>query len=191
MVEANGTLVRGLTSRSGDVDMFLGIPFARVVQRFRPAQPVSLASLGPEVDATVFGPRCPQSWNHGPQRRKHLYEGIPLSSNHPVSESDCLNLNVYAPAQGKGGVDRSSLPVLVWIHGGGWVFGDGGSEYGESAFISLSLSLHVSYLSRRDIPRPRSLSTRKAVHLCDAELSAGLLWFSQLSRTSNRGRGEW
>lgn len=128
-VGVNGTRVQGVTSSLG-VANFLGIPFAKVIQRFCPAQRVDLTSLGPQVNATAFGPRCPQSWNHGPERRKHLYQGVSQSSNHPASETHCLNLNVYAPAQAM--KDTSKLPVLVWIHGGGWVFGDGGSEYGQS-----------------------------------------------------------
>jgi hypothetical protein len=133
-VAVNGTRVHGLTSPLG-VAKFLGIPFARVTQRFRPAQRVHLASIGPDVNATSFGPRCPQSWNHGPQSRIHLYQGVSLSSSGPVSEAECLNLNVYTPTQGLS--DKSKLPVLVWIHGGGWVFGDGGSEYGESTTCGL------------------------------------------------------
>lgn len=127
-IEANGVQVRGVSSPQG-VAKFLGIPFARVVQRFSLAQRIDLSSLGPSLDATQFGSRCPQSFNHGPQRRKHLYQGVSLPVNHPASEHDCLNLNIYTPANAIS--ESSKLPVLVWIHGGGWVFGDGGSEYGE------------------------------------------------------------
>ena len=31
-----------------------------------------------------------------------------------ISSEDCLYVNVYAPAKAQ------NLPVLVWIHGGGW-----------------------------------------------------------------------
>ena len=126
-IDAAGCRVHGKISALG-VANFLGIPFARVIQRFRPAQKVNLESLGSSIDATSFGPRCPQHWNHGPSRRAHLYEGVSTSSNHPSSEADCLNLNMYVPNEGISA--NSKLPVLVWIHGGGWVFGDGGQEYG-------------------------------------------------------------
>lgn len=127
-VDIDGKRVRALHSPSG-VAKFLGIPFAKVTQRFSLAKRIDFASLGPKVDATNFGPRCPQSFNHGPQRRKHLYRGASLPPQSPPSERDCLNLNVYTPVQALS--EKSKLPVLVWIHGGGWVFGDGGSEYGE------------------------------------------------------------
>ena len=58
-------------------------------------------------DATQFGPRCPGT----PPARAGALGG-------PASE-DCLTLNVWTPAKSSG--DR--LPVMVWIHGGGFNFG--------------------------------------------------------------------
>ncbi|KAK0609243.1 Alpha/Beta hydrolase protein [Immersiella caudata] len=61
----------------------------------------------PVRHADSFGPACPQAYPAVP--------GVPFI---PGNE-DCLFLNVYAPA------GASNLPVLVWIHGGGYGFGDG------------------------------------------------------------------
>ena len=58
-------------------------------------------------DATRFGPRCPQTAPAG--------AGLPGG---PGSE-DCLTINVWTPAKSSG--DR--LPVMVWIHGGGFTAG--------------------------------------------------------------------
>jgi carboxylesterase type B len=41
-----------------------------------------------------------------------------------VSE-DCLFLNVQAPA------NASNLPVLVWIHGGGYGYGSGRQDFSD------------------------------------------------------------
>jgi len=39
----------------------------------------------------------------------------------PRDSEDCLNLDVYAPSRAR----RGSLPVMFWIHGGGYVNGSG------------------------------------------------------------------
>ncbi|KAL9839162.1 fatty acyl-CoA hydrolase precursor, medium chain-like isoform 2-T2 [Geothlypis trichas] len=54
-------------------------------------------------------------------------EKVPLQ----VSE-DCLYLNVYTPVSAG---EKEKLPVLVWIHGGGLVFG-AASSYDGSAFAA-------------------------------------------------------
>lgn len=63
------------------------------------------------VDADRFGAVCPQARN----------PAIGLGSN-PVMDEDCLFLNVWAPVAGA----DSPRPVIVWVHGGAYVFGSGG-----------------------------------------------------------------
>ena len=49
-------------------------------------------------------------------------------------EEDCLFLNVYTP--GYGVKPDANRPVMVWVHGGGFVFGSGGiEEYGPERFM--------------------------------------------------------
>ncbi|XP_017149738.1 esterase B1 [Drosophila miranda] len=43
-----------------------------------------------------------------------------------AGSENCLFLNVYAP---KGKRSSSPLPVMVWIHGGGFFFGNGNSDF--------------------------------------------------------------
>jgi len=99
--------VRGL--RRDGICQFRGIPFAAPPigpRRFRPPQP-------PEPwcgtrDATEFGPAAPQ--------RPGLLNQIGPAG----TSEDCLTLNVYTPAP-----DDAGRPVMVWIHGGGFVTGSG------------------------------------------------------------------
>ena len=43
----------------------------------------------------------------------------------PVGDEDCLHLNVWHPAKN----DGKKRPVMFWIHGGGFVTGEGGSDF--------------------------------------------------------------
>jgi carboxylesterase type B len=58
---------------------------------------------------------------------------------------DCLFLNVYAPS------DAKSLPVLVWIHGGGYGYGDGTQDMSEiiaangNGFVAVTIQYRVSW----------------------------------------------
>src|SRR5690606_34651888 len=105
-VQTQSGTVRGAIE--GDVSSFKGIPFAAPPVgefRWRPPQPVK-AWEGVR-DATKYCADCPQRTWPG--------------STATVSE-DCLFLNVWAPASAS---KDSKLPVMVWIHGGGFTGGSG------------------------------------------------------------------
>ncbi|MEE3649815.1 MULTISPECIES: carboxylesterase/lipase family protein [unclassified Brenneria] len=93
------------------VEAFKGIPFAASPigeRRWQPPQPVTnWTDVRPAVD---FGKDCLQEPFPG--------DAAPLGIG--FSE-DCLTLNVWRPANASG-----PLPVMVWIHGGGFV--NGGSS---------------------------------------------------------------
>ncbi|MEJ2216262.1 MAG: carboxylesterase family protein [Gemmatimonadota bacterium] len=93
------------------VASFKGIPYAAPPVdslRWRPPQPVQ-AWPGTR-DATKYGALCMQDVNPNDN-------GVGPG---PASE-DCLTLNVWTPVA-RGG---AALPVMVWIHGGGYVNGSG------------------------------------------------------------------
>ena len=112
---ANG-LVRGVAS--GPVDEFLGIPYAAPpvgVLRWQPPQPA--ASWAGVREATAFAPHCPQ----------------PASPFGQASMSeDCLYLNVFTPSHY---VPGSGHPVMVWIHGGALVTGEG-DDYNPAPLVA-------------------------------------------------------
>uniref|UniRef100_A0A0B7KAF2 Carboxylesterase type B domain-containing protein n=1 Tax=Bionectria ochroleuca TaxID=29856 RepID=A0A0B7KAF2_BIOOC len=100
------------------VTQFLGIKYASVKGRFEE----SLLFEQSQGDATRFGPACPQDANALQIEQEHLIQkALPLSGDNPVeSETECLNLNITVPRDIPTG---TKLPVLVWIHGGGFLFG--------------------------------------------------------------------
>ncbi|KQQ06199.1 MULTISPECIES: carboxylesterase family protein [unclassified Rathayibacter] len=104
----------------GGVARFLGVPFAEAPtgeRRFR----------APEQRADFFEPFDASAYGATPQRgRPFEFTTIP---EHSIAGDDTLNLNVVAP------VDAAALPVLVYVHGGGYVTGAASSDWHEgSAF---------------------------------------------------------
>jgi para-nitrobenzyl esterase len=66
------------------------------------------------VDATSFGPACPQP----------TFPNMPLDLGVPQGE-DCLRLNVWASSGTQPGDGK---PVMVWLHGGAYVLGSGSQQ---------------------------------------------------------------
>lgn len=105
VVTAQGVLAG---AASDGVDAYKDIPYAAPpvgALRWRAPQP-GPHWLGARA-AAAFGPACPQRATDGMVARAHL----------PQSE-DCLSLNVWTPSQ-----RIAKLPVMVWIHGGGFTQG--------------------------------------------------------------------
>ena len=129
--------VKGILNQSKNVANYLGIQYATIPARFRQSQINDLAvNAGKQfLDATSYGPRCPQVTVTRPETA-HLYKGVRRSSEYPLDEFGCLRLNIYAP---KDHERSSSLPVVVWIHGGGFIFGDGNSEFDGNFLVEHSM----------------------------------------------------
>jgi para-nitrobenzyl esterase len=109
--------VRGYVLRG--IHYFLGIPYGADTSgasRFLPPQPPK-----PWTDVR------PALWwgNSAPQNMDSRYENAYVSFrdhwNYDDLSEDCLRLNVFTPAVG----DGRKRPVLFWIHGGGFVNGNG------------------------------------------------------------------
>ncbi|KAI4870486.1 alpha/beta-hydrolase [Hypoxylon rubiginosum] len=119
----------GLYLPAFDQDVFLGMPYAQDTggaNRFRIPQSLDKAWDGARA-AKAYGPGCPD------------YH-IPAEVLHGMSE-DCLSINVVRPA----GLSKNStarLPVMLWIHGGGYQYGGSAQpEYNLTYLVQKSVDI--------------------------------------------------
>lgn len=107
--------VHGKTINEGKVNAWLGLPYAAPpVGDLRWKAPQPVAKWAGERDAGKYGAHCAQN---------HVFDDMVFQDDLPTGSEDCLFLNVYAPANATA---KSKLPVMFWIHGGG--FSGGGSN---------------------------------------------------------------
>ncbi len=136
-ITVTGGVVRGV--READRTAWLGVPYARApIGDLRFRAPLPVQPWEGMRDATQYGRVATQAYRG---QFRGAGPGIP-------SGEDCLNLNVAVPAEPKGPSGR--LPVMVWIHGGGYSAGssrdyagkgDGFVATGRVVFVSLNYRL--------------------------------------------------
>jgi para-nitrobenzyl esterase len=111
--------VHGKLINDGKVSAYQGIPYAAPpVGKLRWQAPRPSFGWNSVLDATKYGHRCAQ------------YGATPADSG----SEDCLTLNVYAPARRP---HNAKLPVMFWIHGGGYSGGASSEPRHNGDFLPL------------------------------------------------------
>jgi para-nitrobenzyl esterase len=130
-------LVQGHDDPQTATCFWKGVPYAAApVGELRFKAPQPKPAWSGVLDAATYGDQCMQVLA-GDKARKHMSE-------------DCLYLNVWRPKQ------SGSFPVMVWIHGGGYIMGSGGrggtgfsfdggrlAEFGDVVVVTTNYRLHA------------------------------------------------
>jgi para-nitrobenzyl esterase len=114
----------GKTIRDGKVRAFLGLPYAAPpVGELRWKAPEPALKWKGTRDASNYGARCIQG---------HAYSDMVFQDS--GENEDCLFLNVFTPGDA---AKNSKLPVMFWIHGGGYSGGSASEPRHNGDFLPL------------------------------------------------------
>lgn len=120
---------------------FLGIPFAEApIGALRFQAPVPKAPWEGVRDALEFAATA--------QRGD---PGVTLIPEPSVEGESTLNVNVFTPAPARQGFTDAGLPVLVWIHGGGYFAGSpaspwyDGRSFNRDGVVTVSISYRLGF----------------------------------------------
>lgn len=129
-VRTDSGLVSGTVPGPGAVACFKGIPYAAPPAgelRWRPPAPpqpwdgVRPATQAGPAPVQALPPRTSIIWHTNFADRREL-----------VMSEDCLYLNVWTPEPAPG----AALPVMVFLHGGGFRVGNGGQDVHDGASLA-------------------------------------------------------
>ncbi|QXE33257.1 carboxylesterase family protein [Streptomyces sp. GMY02] len=108
-------------TRENGISRFLGLPYAAPPVGDRRWQPPGRPEPWEGVrDASRFGPVCPQT------------RGASFDLRVSAQSEDCLHLNVWTQTLER----EARQPVMVWIHGGGFLGGAGSEDAFDGARLA-------------------------------------------------------
>ncbi|KAG1724958.1 Alpha/Beta hydrolase protein [Suillus paluster] len=121
-VNSGTTVDLGYVTYQGKLDeeypntvVYFGIPYAEPPVgdlRFRPTVPLNTARVTKEANRKVVSATEPPNF---------CIQGSLPGKDGGAGSEDCLNVNIYTPLDATEG---DNLPVMFFIHGGGFVFGN-------------------------------------------------------------------
>lgn len=167
----NGIL-EGVISADGKVRTFKGIPYAAPpIGELRWKAPQPVQAWSGLRKASEYGPRCMQA---------HIFDDMVFHDAGP--SEDCLHLNLWMPAKPA----TKKLPVMVWIHGGGFTAGatseprqDGGNLSKQGVLVvSMNYRMGIfGFFSHPDLDQESGHNASGNYGLLDQ--AAALQWVKQ------------
>lgn len=136
VVKTKAGVVSGVRSADGAVRIYKGVPFAAPPVgdlRWKAPQPVKSWSGVLKCD------KFPASPIQGKPVPFMMWTEEFITPPEPLSE-DCLYLNVWSAVK----TPKEKLPVLVWIHGGGFVSGSGACAVYDGEALAKEGIVYVS-----------------------------------------------
>jgi len=165
-------IVEGAISADGKALSFKGIPYAAPpVGDLRWKAPQAVAPWKGVRDATRFGPRAMQ---------EPIWDDMFFFDEGP--SEDCLYLNVWIPAN----AGDEKLPVMYWIHGGGFIAGgtseprQNGEELAKKGVIVVSVGYRMGVFGFMAHPELTAESMENASgNYGLLDIVAGLRWVQE------------
>lgn len=139
VLSTNSGKIRGKVLDSG-VRAWLGVPYAKAPVRDLRWQAPQKTSWSGVYNADRYAPQCIQ-----PLRGSNINHYF----GHEASSEDCLYMNIWAPEKAP---KKEKLPVVVWIHGGGFTLGSpsmanySGEQLAPKGVIYVSLAYRLGIL---------------------------------------------
>jgi hypothetical protein len=151
-VDLGYSIYEGFNDNTTGLDLWQGIRYAAPPtgsMRWQLPQP-PLLNRSSVIQASAISSQCPQVGDNT--------DGAAIYSfaSSPPQDEDCLFLNVFAPKNAK------DLPVLVWIHGGGYGAGNGNQDLSaiittnNESFVGVAIQYRLGafgFLSSDEVDR--------------------------------------
>ncbi|KIM74427.1 hypothetical protein PILCRDRAFT_801127 [Piloderma croceum F 1598] len=184
VVDLGYATYRGSTDPSTNVTSFLSIRYAAPptgALRFQaPQAPDNVTGV---QDATSFPPQCLQAQSGVSQTNPFVHNTHSRKRQSMPSSEDCLFLDVSVPDIGR----AEKLPVVVWIHGGGYESGNA-TFFPQAALVAVSqnraIAISIQYrLAAFGFLAGPSVKKRGALNAGLLDQNFALQWVQQYVRT--------